>query len=77
MAGVLRWTAVFLAVLTVVKADILEDNIANPVEIANDLEDFNKDLEDIADQVEKQGKELARYSLFSYVYFISKEIVGN
>ena len=57
MAGVLRMIAVLLAVLAVVNAETIEDNAANPGEVAveSDLQDLNEGLEDLADQVENKG----------------------
>ena len=56
MAGVVRWIAVLLAVFTVLNAEPLEDNAANPVELTTNQEDAIENLDDLAFQGENRGE---------------------
>ena len=63
----LRWIAVFLVVFTIIEADLLEDNSVSPKEKGNDTQDFDKALEDTADQIENSGRK-------NSFYYTSKDV---
>lgn len=56
MAGFLRWIAVLLTVFTVLNAEPLEENAANPVELAMNQKDAIEDQDDLAFQGKITGR---------------------
>ena len=67
MAGVVRWIAVLLTVFTVLNAEPLEDNAANPVELTTmDQEDAIENLNDIDLQGENRGERLSKTSSITF-----------
>lgn len=52
----LRWITVFLVVFTIIEADLLEDNSVSHKEKGNDTQDFDKALEETADQTDNAGR---------------------
>ena len=61
MAGVVRWIAVLLTVLTVSNAELLEDNAASPAELTTtNQEDAIENLDDLPFQGENRGKRLCK-----------------
>lgn len=56
MAGVVRWIAVLLTVLTVLNAEPFEDNAASPEVLTTDQEDAIEKLDDLAFQGENRGR---------------------
>ena len=66
MAGFVRWIVVLLAVVTVLNAESLEDNAANPVELAPTQKDAIEKLDDLAFQGENKGRKERRFLVTSF-----------
>ena len=67
MAGVLRWIAVLLTVVTVLTAEPLEDNAASPAELTTtNQKDVIENLDDLPFQGENRGKRLFKTSSITF-----------